>query len=499
MTYLAKGRRRDLLELAETLGKTIQDNFKILDIKDAILNSEGYDAEFTCECLNRIISDRKELELRAEREKENQRQFELQKFHITTNTSTTSDSNMPNNSRRNPISKDKIPEKKIVDTKEDRTPVSCYGCGAPGIIRSRCHTCNPVRQKDDALSSSLNQSNFYSFSSESNPISIIQISICNTEAAVCADTGATHSVAGEKLYHLLKQKGLNFEEKTMHMTLADGRTQTTEILTTSVDISIQGKVIPTELLILKNARGNRTLLGIDFLTAAGIVLDLQRKQWYFTETSHRKYNFVKAPPNINALLTVDPEPHLCQLRKNEGTHFSLPQWEEINSLLEKYEECFQPGGEPTPFIEHRINTRNHLPVAVPPYRMNPSKKEILKQEIDRLLSEGIIEECESPYASPVVLIPKPNGTFRLCIDYRKLNEITVADTYPLPRMDDLLHQAKLTPFMSTLDLRAGYHQVKAHVEDQDKTAFVCPFGTYRFLRRFAQRTCYASKTDEPFL
>ncbi|GFW52279.1 retrovirus-related Pol polyprotein from transposon 17.6 [Trichonephila clavipes] len=165
----------------------------------------------------------------------------------------------------------------------------------------------------------------------------------------------------------------------MQMTLADDCTQTTEILTTSVDIGIQGKVIATELIILKNAKGNR------------------------------KYNFVKAPPNINALLTVDTKPHPCQLRENE-------------------------------------------------------------------------EECESPYASPVVLIPKPNGTFRLCIDYRKLNEITVADTYPLPRMDDLLHQAKLTPFMSTLDLRAGHHQVKVHVEDQDKTAFVCPFGTYRYVR-----------------
>ncbi|GFW71823.1 transposon Tf2-11 polyprotein [Trichonephila clavipes] len=472
MAYLAKGRRQDLLELAETLDISIPDNFKFLDIKDAILKSEGYDVDFTTECLNRIICDRKELELRAERDRENQRIFELQKLQFTIDISTTADSNMPNNSRRNPISKDRIPEKKIVDTKEDRSPVSCYGCGAPGIIRSRFHTCNPVRQKDDALSSSLNQSNFYSFSSEINPISIIQISICNTDAAVCADTGATLSVAGEKLYHLLKQKGLNFEEKTMQMTLADGRTQTTEILTTSVDISIQGKVIPTELLILKNARGNRTLLGIDFLTAAGIVLDLQRKQWYFTETSHRKYNFVKAPPNINALLTVDPDPHLCQLWKNEGTHLSLPQREEINSLLEK----------------------NHLPVAVPPYRTNPSKKEILKQEIDRLLSEGIIEECESPYASPVVLIPKPNGTFRLCIDYRKLNEITVADTYPLPlpRMDDLLHQAKLTPFMSTLDLRAGYHQVKVHVEDQDKTAFVCPFGTYRFYECHMRKCHFAS-------
>ncbi|GFX74016.1 uncharacterized protein TNCV_2954991 [Trichonephila clavipes] len=137
----------------------------------------------------------------------------------------------------------------------------------------------------------------------------------------------------------------------MQITLADGRIQTTEILTTSVDINIQGKVIPTELLILKHARGNRTLLGIDFLTAAGIVLDLQRKQWYFTETSHRKYNFVKAPPNINALLTVDPEPHLCQLRKNEGTHLSLPQREELNSLLEKYEECFQPGES----LHHLLN------------------------------------------------------------------------------------------------------------------------------------------------
>ncbi|GFX57840.1 transposon Ty3-G Gag-Pol polyprotein [Trichonephila clavipes] len=202
-------------------------------------------------------------------------------------------------------------------------------------------------------------------------------------------------------------------------------------MTTSVDISIQGKVIPTELLILKNARGNRTLLGIDFLTAAGIVLDLQRKQWYFTETSHRIYNFVKAPPNINALLIVDPEPHLCQLRKNEGTHLSLPQREEINSLLEKYEECFQPGGEPTPFIEHCINTRNHLPVAVPPYRMNPSKKEILKQEIDRLLSEGIIEECARFKATN----QKPAGLLRTPV-YSQRFEVIAIDLFgPLPQTD----------------------------------------------------------------
>ncbi|GFT26003.1 transposon Tf2-8 polyprotein [Trichonephila clavipes] len=84
----------------------------------------------------------------------------------------------------------------------------------------------------------------------------------------------------------------------MQMTLADGRTQTTEILTTSVDISIQGKVIPTELLILKNARGNRTLLGIDFLTAAGIVLDLQK------ENNGVLYRYVPDADSAEAQLVI---------------------------------------------------------------------------------------------------------------------------------------------------------------------------------------------------
>ncbi|GFR18585.1 uncharacterized protein TNCT_317191 [Trichonephila clavata] len=119
---------------------------------------------------------------------------------------------VPSNSRRNAISNDRIPETKIVDTKEDRTLVFCYGCGAPGIIRSRCRTCNPVREKDDALSSSLNQSNIYSLFRENNPISIIKIFICNAEAAVCADTVATHPWL-MKNYNIYLKKIENFEEK----------------------------------------------------------------------------------------------------------------------------------------------------------------------------------------------------------------------------------------------------------------------------------------------
>ncbi|GFX63117.1 transposon Tf2-6 polyprotein [Trichonephila clavipes] len=129
-----------------------------------------------------------------------------------------------------------------------------------------------------------------------------------------------------------------------------------------------------------------------------------------------------------------------------------------------------------------LNESDHPPVSTAPYRLSPNRKEHLRKEIDNLLAHNIIEECESPYAAPVVLVPKSNGTVRLCIDYRKLNAITIPDKYPLPLMEVLLHVAKSTAFMSTLDLKSGYHQVEVNPADQDKTAFVCPFGTFKYKR-----------------
>ncbi|UYV72093.1 hypothetical protein LAZ67_9001794 [Cordylochernes scorpioides] len=328
----------------------------------------------------------------------------------------------------------------------------------------------------------MNSMSFYSSLVESQPVSLIEVFICHHQAAVCADTGATHSVAGEKLYHLLKDNGVKFVPNITGIKLGDGEEKIVDILTATVDIHVKGKKVPTSLMVLTNAGGNRTLLGTDFLKAAGIVLDIPMGKWYFSESPRIKFDFVRNPPNIAALLAVSENVSPCHLRKDEGTHLTVHQKGQLNSLLEKFETCFQPGGEATPFCEHHIDTGNTPPISVPPYRMNPAKKEILRTEIDRLLAEGIIEECESPYASPVVLVPKPDGGIRLCVDYRKLNARTKADSYPLPRLDDLMHEARHTPFMSTIDLRAGYHQVKVHPADQDKTAFTCPFGTYRYLR-----------------
>lgn len=86
------------------------------------------------------------------------------------------------------------------------------------------------------------------------------------------------------------------------------------------------------------------------------------------------------------------------------------------------------------------------------------------------MDSGIIEECDSAWASPVVLVPKKDGTRELCIDYRAVNAVTTPSSYPLPRLDDLIHAAKRTPFMSTMDLKAGYWQIPVTPEDRNKAA-----------------------------
>ncbi|GBM40552.1 hypothetical protein AVEN_240303-1 [Araneus ventricosus] len=103
-------------------------------------------------------------------------------------------------------------------------------------------------------------------------------------------------------------------------------------------------------------------------------------------------------------------------------------------------------------VGHHINTVKHPQVSVPPYRMSPMKKDLLRKEIEDLLEKAVIEECESAYWAPVVLIPKPDGKSRLYINYRKLNEITVPDSYPLPMMDNLLQSAKHTTFICQLSI-----------------------------------------------
>ncbi|CAK1588069.1 unnamed protein product [Parnassius mnemosyne] len=170
------------------------------------------------------------------------------------------------------------------------------------------------------------------------------------------------------------------------------------------------------------------------------------------------------------------------LRGNAATMLNFEARHRLGNLLKENSDIFSLGGACTTYAEDYIDTGDHPHISAPPYRLTPAKKEIMKAELEKMLQEGLINECESTWPSPAVLIPKKDNTVRFCVDYRKLNSITKTDTYPLPSIDKLLQCTKRHCFISTIVIRSGYWQISVAPKDSDKTCFITPFGTFRFTR-----------------
>jgi predicted aspartyl protease len=134
----------------------------------------------------------------------------------------------------------------------------------------------------------------------------------------------------------------------------------------------------------------------------------------------------------------------------------------------------------TDVVSHLIDTGNHPPIREALRRHPQAYTEEIDASVKKMLNQGVIEPCSSPWASNVVLVKKKDGTIRCAIDYRKLNDITKKYTYPLPRIDSCLDALQGSTWFSTLDLRSDYWQVKQDPTDADKTAFITGRGYFRF-------------------
>ena len=159
---------------------------------------------------------------------------------------------------------------------------------------------------------------------------------------------------------------------------------------------------------------------------------------------------------------------------------------ELNQLLEEFKDLFPeqlPKGRPPKLeVEFEIKTEEGaVPPNKPPYRLSPKEHEELQAQIDDLLAQGHIRPSQSPYGAPVLFVPKKDGRWRMCIDYRALNKQTIRDRYPLPRIDDLLDRLGRAQHFSTLDLASGYHQIAVKTSDIPKTAFRTQRGHFEFL------------------
>ncbi|XP_076033590.1 uncharacterized protein LOC143020752 [Oratosquilla oratoria] len=161
-------------------------------------------------------------------------------------------------------------------------------------------------------------------------------------------------------------------------------------------------------------------------------------------------------------------------------HLSGAQVEDIKSLLTEFEYIFGDISRPCSTLEHDVETEGALPIRQRPYRLNAFKREYLRAEVQRLQELGIVEPSHSPWASPVVLVPKPDSSMHLCIDYRRVNAMTRADGYPLPRIDDVIDDVGAARWVTKLDLLQGYYQVRLTERSKAISAFVTPEGLYQF-------------------
>lgn len=155
----------------------------------------------------------------------------------------------------------------------------------------------------------------------------------------------------------------------------------------------------------------------------------------------------------------------------------------VQKILQEFAGVFaEPSGlPPTRYCDHRIPLiEGAQPVNLRPYRYNPELKDEIERQVAEMLSSGVIQPSQSAWSSPALLVRKKYGTWRLCVDYRHLNALTIKSKYPVPIIKELLDELSGAKWFSKLDLRAGYHQIRMVPGEEHKTAFQTHSGHYEY-------------------
>ncbi len=163
-------------------------------------------------------------------------------------------------------------------------------------------------------------------------------------------------------------------------------------------------------------------------------------------------------------------------------HLPANQRSELSQLIRGFPSLFQDTPSMTNAMVHDIELEDSQPIRQSAYRMNPKKAAILQQELDYMLTNDIIEPSNSPWASPVLLIPKGDGTSRLCADLRRTNQAIKADSFPLARIDDCIDSVGDAKFITKLDLLKGYWQIPLSDKAKRVLAIITPQGLWQFKR-----------------
>ncbi|XP_042073272.1 uncharacterized protein LOC121813519 [Haplochromis burtoni] len=183
------------------------------------------------------------------------------------------------------------------------------------------------------------------------------------------------------------------------------------------------------------------------------------------------------PPSTETIEAVD------DLWQRSSVGLNVDQRQRLRCLLDENVDIFAASDKDcrqTSLVQHTIDTSSAQPIRLRPHRLPLSKRQVAEEKIREMAAAGVIEPSNSPWAAPVVLVGKKDGSPRFCVDFRRLNAVTKKDSYPLPRIDEALDYVTGSSWFSSLDLRSGYWQVELAPEARPKTAFTIGQGLWQF-------------------
>ena len=219
------------------------------------------------------------------------------------------------------------------------------------------------------------------------------------------------------------------------------------------------------------------ILGIDFLNDLDITISTKDRSLLYKHQKEKQKLKLPTYPLYNIRIEPEDKFNFPGIPKEYLQPIRGLLYDNSNLFADKMSEL----GMATA-VKHTINTGDTNPINLPLRRTPESLKLVVRSHIDEMEAHNIIRESTSPYAAPVVMVPKKGGELRFCIDYRLLNKATIKDRYPLPRIDDTIDALHGAKFFSTLDLFSGYWQIEIDEKDKFKTAFICEYGQYEFNR-----------------
>lgn len=229
------------------------------------------------------------------------------------------------------------------------------------------------------------------------------------------------------------------------------------------------------------------ILGRDFITGESMTLDFSGggyrlgQQPELTPFTRRE----DCIPNLPTAAHVTDVPDVLPAGVRESLQkcpASSPQKQELQAVLQSFSPMFTETPGKTDILLHRIETGDAPPRRCNPRPISVHKRALLDAALEEMIDTGSVRESKSPWAFPVVLAPKKDGTARLCVDYRRLNDVSVRDSYPFPSISSVMYALGNATVFTTLDCSRGFLQIEIHPSDVPKTAFICHRGLFEFTR-----------------